>query len=150
MKSGCIGCLATSVIQQKRTLDSSSSRLKTPWNPISVKSRCIGCLATIVVRGKRTSDSSSPHRFTPDSINTSHNSCRGRQCSFDPVTDRQTDKQTDKQTNFNFVRPSFQSREQSRFLLTYERNHQVTPSSERNSVQSLKGRCVSTSKSDAV
>ena len=60
----------------------------------SRKSACIGCLATIVVQGKRTSDSSSPHRFTPDSTNTSHSLYPVRQCSFDPVTDRQTNRQT--------------------------------------------------------
>jgi hypothetical protein len=34
----------------------------------------------------------------------------------DKQTDRQTNKQTNKQTNFNFVRPSFQSREQVTFI----------------------------------
>ena len=31
MKSRCIGCLATVVVQGKRTLGSSSPPLKTPW-----------------------------------------------------------------------------------------------------------------------
>ena len=96
MKSGCIGCLATILVRGKRTPDSSSQPLKTPENPISMTSRYIGCLATILVQGKRTPDSSSPHRITPETIETYHSYHPSRQCSFDPVTDRQTDKQTDK------------------------------------------------------
>jgi hypothetical protein len=39
---------------------------------------------------------------------------------------------------------------QSRLQLNYERNHQVAPSSERNSVQFLNDQCVSAPKTDAV
>jgi hypothetical protein len=59
-------------------------------------------------RGEWTSDSNSPHRVTYRNIESCQYLSPFRQCSFDPVTNRQTDRQTNL---FNFVRPSFQSRE---------------------------------------
>ena len=174
------GSRSTDELWNKRNSDSSSTRLRTPRNSISVKSRCIGRLATILVRGKWTQDSSSPCLNTPWEPNfreipayrlpsnhchptetdtgfdfpTSRNPLRPRfgeipeyrlpsnHCgpretdpgfeflasnypyydrnlsqlvSFPAMFfwpgDRQTNRQTNKQTNFNFVRPSFQSRE---------------------------------------
>ena len=47
-------------------------------------------------RGEWTSDSNSPHPVTSNSIDACHSLYPCRQCSFDPVTDKQTDKQTNK------------------------------------------------------
>ena len=57
-----------------------------------MKSRYIGCVATILVRHQRTPDSSSPHRITPEEHKNSHSWSPFRQCSFDPVTDKQTNE----------------------------------------------------------
>ena len=78
-----------------------------------VRSQSIG------FRGVWVTDSSSPHRVPYSNIENCHSLPPRRKCSFDPVTDKhidkQTDRQTDRQTNvFNFVRPSFQSREYQR------------------------------------
>jgi hypothetical protein len=67
-------------------------------------------------RGERTSDSSSPHRVTSKSIESYHSLSPCRQCSSDPMTDKQTNL-------FYFVRPSFQSRE-----LRYPLSNQNSPS----------------------
>jgi hypothetical protein len=81
---------------------------KPPESLFPANSISIGSSSTNGFRGKRTSDSSSPHRTTPRTNVTPRNEYPCRQCSFDPVTDKQTNKQTNL---FNFVRPSFQSRE---------------------------------------
>ena len=93
-----ISYLATILIGGQRTRIR-VPRLELPLKSIfTKKSGIIGCLATILIGGQRTPDSCSPSRVTHESIQTSHNYSSCRQCSFDPVTDKQTDRQTDRQT----------------------------------------------------
>ena len=110
VKSDRIGCLATIVVRGKRTPDSSSPSLNTPWEPNFGEIR-VYRLPSNHCRPRETDPG---FEFPASNYPWNHRSL-SQLASFPAMFfwpgDRQTNRQTDKQTNFNFVRPSFQSRE---------------------------------------